>query len=62
MKGEIKKILNERILLLDGAMGTSIQGYGLSEKDYRGDQFRQHSSDLYGNNDLLSVTKPDVIR
>lgn len=62
MKGEFQKILNERILLLDGAMGTTIQGYGLSEKDYRGDRFSQHSSDLYGNNDLLSITRPDVIR
>ena len=48
----------QRILLLDGAMGTMIQGYGLSETDYRGDRFRDWQSDLRGNNDLLSLTQP----
>ena len=54
--------LSERILLLDGAMGTMIQGYGLTEEDYRGDRFREWPSDLKGNNDLLSLTRPQVIR
>ena len=54
--------LDERILLLDGAMGTMIQGFGLSEADYRGDRFRDWPSDLKGNNDLLSLTRPEVIR
>ena len=54
--------LDERILLLDGAMGTMIQGYGLSEEDYRGDRFADWASDLKGNNDLLSLTRPQVIR
>ena len=46
--------LDERILLLDGAMGTMIQGYGLSEEDYRGDRFADWPQDLKGNNDLHS--------
>jgi 5-methyltetrahydrofolate--homocysteine methyltransferase len=54
--------LDERILLLDGAMGTMIQGYGLSEDDYRGERFADWESDLKGNNDLLSITRPEVIR
>jgi len=60
--GKIKRLLNERILLLDGAMGTMIQRYKFSEKDYRGDRFKDHPCDLKGNNDLLSLTRPDVIR
>ena len=54
--------LQERILLLDGAMGTMIQGYGLGEDDYRGERFVDWGHDLKGNNDLLSITRPDVIR
>jgi 5-methyltetrahydrofolate--homocysteine methyltransferase len=54
--------LDERILLLDGAMGTMIQGYGLTEDDYRGDRFADWERDLKGNNDLLSLTRPEVIR
>jgi 5-methyltetrahydrofolate--homocysteine methyltransferase len=54
--------LDERILLLDGAMGTMIQGYGLSEDDYRGERFSAWDRDLKGNNDLLSITRPAVIR
>ena len=64
-KNRISTLLNsldERILLLDGAMGTMIQGYGLSEDDYRGERFASWSHDLKGNNDLLSITRPDVIR
>ncbi len=58
---EIARLLEERILLLDGAMGTMIQRYKLSEEDYRGERFKDHPSDLKGNNDLLSITRPDVI-
>ncbi len=58
----IRRILAERILLLDGAMGTMIQRYKLTEEDYRGNEFRNHPGDLKGNNDLLSLTRPDVIR
>ena len=56
------KSLDQRILLLDGAMGTMIQGFGLSEDDYRGERFADSNRDLKGNNDLLSITRPDVIR
>ena len=55
------KELNKRILVLDGAMGTSIQNYKLQEKDYRGDLFVNHSHDQKGNNDLLSITNPEII-
>ena len=54
--------LAQRILLLDGAMGTMIQGYGLDEDDYRGERFADWTSDLKGNNDLLTLTRPEVIR
>jgi len=58
----LQKILEKRILVLDGAMGTMIQRYKLTEQDFRGDRFKDHPIDLKGNNDLLSVTKPEVIR
>ena len=54
--------LEDRILVLDGAMGTMIQAYGLSEEDYRGDRFSDWARDLKGNNDLLTLTKPKIIR
>ena len=52
----------ERILLLDGAWGVMIQGYGLSEADFRGPRFSDHARDLKGNNDLLTLTRPEIIR
>jgi 5-methyltetrahydrofolate--homocysteine methyltransferase len=55
-------LLDERIVLLDGAMGTMIQGYGLAEEDYRGERFSDSERDLKGNNDLLSLTRPAVIK
>lgn len=58
----LKEQLEKRILLLDGAMGTMIQSYNLEEKEYRGDQFADHPHDLKGNNDLLSITQPDIIQ
>jgi len=58
----LMRALDERIVMLDGAMGTMIQGFGLSEEDYRGDRFADWRRDLKGNNDLLSITRPDVIR
>ncbi|HRQ05052.1 MAG TPA: methionine synthase [Nitrosomonas halophila] len=58
----LKQLLAERILLLDGAMGTMIQSHKLSESDYRGERFADFPHDLKGNNDLLSLTRPDVIR
>jgi len=57
----IERILQERILILDGAMGTMIQRYNLAEEDFRGDRFKDWPHDLQGNNDLLSITRPDVI-
>src|SRR5687768_13857402 len=54
--------LEQRILVLDGAMGTMIQRYSLTEAQYRGERFRDFAHDLRGNNDLLSITRPDVIR
>lgn len=58
---KLQRAIRERILLLDGAMGTMIQRYRLGEEDYRGAQFESHPSDLKGNNDLLSITRPDII-
>ena len=58
----IYDILKERILVLDGAMGTMIQDYKFSEDDYRGSRFKDHPSSVKGNNDLLSLTQPDAIK
>ncbi len=58
----IQEILKERILVLDGAMGTMIQGYNLTEEDYRGERFKDFPHDLKGNNDLLSLTQPHIIK
>ncbi|MES2278083.1 MAG: methionine synthase [Bacteroidota bacterium] len=59
---DIRKELEKRILVIDGAMGTMIQRYDLTEEDFRGERFRDHKSDLKGNNDLLNLTRPDVIK
>src|SRR6187551_393820 len=58
---DIKNELEKRILIIDGAMGTMIQRYKLAEEDYRGERFRDWPSDLKGNNDLLSITQPQII-
>lgn len=58
----LKEALNQRILILDGAMGTMIQRYALNEKEYRGERFADWPVDLKGNNDLLSITQPAIIR
>ena len=58
----LMEALGERIVVLDGAMGTMIQAHKLSEADFRGRQFADHSHDVRGNNDLLSITQPDLIR
>lgn len=60
-KSLLEILLKERILILDGAMGTMIQRYKLEEEDFRGNLLRDHHSDLKGNNDLLSLTRPDII-
>src|ERR1700756_4072777 len=58
----IKDLLDERILIIDGAMGTMIQHYKLAEADYRGDRFKDWPSDLKGNNDLLCLTQPQIVK
>ncbi len=59
---KLQEILQQRILVLDGAMGTMIQRHKLTEEDFRGERFKNHSSSLKGNNDLLSITRPDIIK
>lgn len=59
---QLHQQLKERILVLDGGMGTMIQGYRLSEQDFRGERFADWPCDLKGNNDLLVLSKPEVIR
>lgn len=60
-RGNIQEVLKERILVLDGAMGTMIQHYKLEEEDFRGELLKDHNSPLKGNNDLLSLTRPEII-
>ena len=57
----MRRALESRILVLDGAMGTMIQSYELDEDDFRGERYAEHAVALKGNNDLLSLTRPDVI-
>jgi len=58
----IREELDKRILIIDGAMGTMIQPYELSEEDFRGERFAQHSCEVKGNNDLLNITQPNIIK
>jgi len=62
MTNDLYTIAQERILILDGAMGTMIQRYELTEEDFRGEVFKDHAFPLKGNNDLLSITRPDIIK
>jgi 5-methyltetrahydrofolate--homocysteine methyltransferase len=59
---DIRELLQKRILIIDGAMGTMIQRYKLSEADYRGERFKDWPSDIKGNNDLLCLTQPQIIK
>ena len=59
---QLTEILNNRIMVLDGAMGTMIQRHNLSEEDFRGKQFEDHQHSLKGDNDLLSITQPEIIK
>ncbi|MGD1848457.1 MAG: homocysteine S-methyltransferase family protein [Salibacteraceae bacterium] len=59
---DIRAILEQRILVLDGAMGTMIQRHKLEEEDFRGDRFKDHAMPLKGNNDLLILTRPDIVK
>ncbi len=61
-KPDIRELLKERILVLDGAMGTMIQRHNLKEEDFRGDELKDRPGSLKGNNDLLSITRPDIIK
>ncbi len=61
IKSQLQELLRQRILILDGAMGTMIQRYNLHEEDYRGERFKDFHKDLKGNNDLLSITQPHII-
>ena len=61
MKNKIINIFKDRILVLDGAMGTMVQSYNLEENDFRGERFKDHAKDLKGNNDILCLTKPDIV-
>ena len=58
---DLIRALERRIVIIDGAMGTMIQGYDLPEADFRGERFAQHASELKGNNDLLNLTRPDIV-
>jgi 5-methyltetrahydrofolate--homocysteine methyltransferase len=58
----LRELLSQRLLILDGAMGTMVQRYKLQEEDYRGEQFKDWPSDVKGNNDLLCITQPHIIR
>ena len=57
----LETLLAKRVLILDGAMGTMIQRYTLTEEDFRGARFKDHRRDLRGNSDVLILTRPDVI-
>ena len=59
---EFQNILANHIVILDGAMGTMVQSYKLSESDFRGNQFQDHIHDLQGNNDILCLTQPDIVK
>lgn len=61
MKKSIREVVKEKILILDGAMGTEIQKYNLTEDDFRGDRFQDLPGQMKGNNDMLNITRPDVI-
>ncbi len=58
---QLEQALGQRIVVMDGAMGTMVQRHNLTEKDFRGERFASHGKDLKGNNDILAITRPDVI-
>lgn len=62
MNQSLRDILDKRVVILDGAMGTMIQDYRLKESDFRGEEFKDHPSDVQGNNDLLNISRPDIIQ
>tara|TARA_B100001029_G_scaffold105556_1_gene87015 strand:+ start:1588 stop:1884 length:297 start_codon:yes stop_codon:yes gene_type:complete len=58
---DITNILKNKIMVFDGAMGTMLQSYNLTEKDFRGERFKDHTTDLKGNNDFLCIVRPDIV-
>ena len=58
----LPELLKQRIVIIDGAMGTMIQRYKLQEADYRGERFKDHPKDIKGNNEMLQLVKPEVLR
>ena len=58
---DIANILKNKIMVFDGAMGTMLQSYNLTEKDFRGERFKNHRTDLKGNNDFLCIVRPDIV-
>ncbi len=62
VENKLRELLEQRILMIDGAMGTMIQRYKLEEADYRGERFKDYHMDIKGNNDLLSLTQPQIIK
>ena len=61
IRTRLEHLLAQRILVLDGAMGTMIQRHKLTEDDFRGERFKSHPKELRGNNDMLVLTRPDII-
>lgn len=61
LEQELRQILQQRMMILDGGMGTMIQQHKLEESSFRGDEFKDHPKPLMGNNDLLSLTRPDIV-
>ena len=61
-EADLRQLLEQRIVFLDGAMGTMIQQHKLEEEDFRGDLFKDHDKELKGNNDLLCLTRPEIIK
>ena len=62
MSQTLRQLLDQRIVVLDGAWGTMLQGAGLTSADYRGERLRDHPHDVTGDPDLLNLTRPDVVR
>ncbi|SVE33161.1 uncharacterized protein METZ01_LOCUS486015, partial [marine metagenome] len=61
-EADLRQLLEQRIVYLDGAVGTMIQQHKLEEEDFRGDLFKAHDKELKGNNDLLCLTRPEIIK
>ena len=58
----LREVLDQRVMVMDGAMGTALQAFKLKKEDFVGERFKDHPKNLQGNNDILSLTRPDVVR